>query len=334
MSTRVIAPELYPVLKKTTIFADLSRLELDAVAAFLEPRSLKKGEVVFNEGATGEEMFVIISGSISAWVAQADGTQRWVFDLKAGDFFGEMSIIVNESRSATIAAQEDMELLSLHGVDFYRIVFEYPMIGAKILRAIRKVQNSWLEQISQHLGDIMRWGETARRRAVSDELTGLYNRRFLEESAGDRFTQVSAGLRSVSLMMMDLDKIHEINEKHGTRAGDLVFISMAGVLRSATRAGDICARLSGDEFAVLLPDAGVDEACIIAEKARKNMAVRKVAVPKSPDSKEETEIIVFTSIGIASAPVHAKTWESLQLAADNALRKAKELGRNRVEVAC
>jgi diguanylate cyclase (GGDEF)-like protein len=134
-------------------------------------------------------------------------------------------------------------------------------------------------------------------------------------------------------MMMDLDKIHEINENHGTRAGDLAFISTAEVLRSATRAGDICARLSGDEFAVLLPDAGPEEAIIIAEKARENIASRKVSVPIKPNSAKETEISVCTSIGIATAPIHAKNWESLLHAADSALRKAKTQGRNRVVVA-
>jgi diguanylate cyclase (GGDEF)-like protein len=333
MSGREAFAGFYPVLKKSVIFSNLSGLELDAVVSFLEPRSMKKGEVVFSEGAVGEEMFVIVSGRIGAWVAQADGTQRWSFELGTGDFFGEMSIIANETRSATIVIQEDAKLLTLHGVDFYRIVFEYPMIGAKILNTIRKVQNSWFEQISKHLGDIMRWGETARRRAVSDELTGLYNRRFLEESAGDRFSQGTLGLRNVSLMMMDLDKIHQINDNHGIKAGDLVFISTAEVLRSATRAGDICARLSGDEFAVLLPDAGPEEAVLIAEKARENIASRKISVPIKPDSSRKTEISVCTSIGVATAPIHAKNWEGLLLAADSALRQAKTLGRNRVAVA-
>jgi diguanylate cyclase (GGDEF)-like protein len=278
-------------------------------------------------------MFVIVSGRIGAWVAQTDGTQRWSFELKAGDFFGEMSIIANETRSATIVAQENTELLTLHELDFYHIVFDYPMIGAKILNSIRKVQNTWFEQISKHLADIMRWGETARRRAVSDELTGLYNRRFLEESAGDRFLQGASALRNVSLMMIDLDKIHEINDNHGTRAGDLVFIATAEVLRSATRAGDICARLSGDEFAVFLPDAGPEEAILIAEKARENIASRKIQVPAKSDSAEETEISVCMSIGIATAPIHAENWEKLFQAADGALRRAKTMGRNRVLVA-
>jgi diguanylate cyclase (GGDEF)-like protein len=207
------------------------------------------------------------------------------------------------------------------------------MIGSKILNSIRKVQNTWFEQISKHLGDIMRWGEAARRRAVSDELTGLYNRRFLEESAGNRFLQGTLGLRNVSLMMMDLDKIHEINENYGTKAGDLVFISTAEVLRSTTRAGDICARLSGDEFAVLLPDAGTEEAILIAERARENIAARKVSVPIKPDSAEETAISVCTSIGVATAPIHADNWGNLLLAADRALNRAKSLGRNKVVAA-
>jgi len=324
---------IYKALKKAAIFSNLSGLELDEVIPFLEPRSMKKGEVVFSEGVLGEEMFVIVSGGIEAWVAQADGTQRWSFELKAGDFFGEMSIIANETRSATIVTKEDTELLTLNGVDFYHIVFEYPMIGTKILNSIRKVQNTWFEQISKHLGDLIRWGETARRRAVSDELTGLYNRRFLEESASNRFLQGTLGLRNVSLMMMDLDKIHEINETNGTKAGDLVFISTAEILRSVTRAGDICARLSGDEFAVLLPDAGPEEAVLIAERARENIASRKISVPTKPGGSRMTHISVCTSIGIATAPIHAKNWENLFLAADGALRQAKTLGRNRVVVA-
>jgi diguanylate cyclase (GGDEF)-like protein len=278
-------------------------------------------------------MFVIVSGRIGAWVAQADGSQRWSFELKTGDFFGEMSIIANETRSATIVTQEDTELLTLHGDDFYRLVFDYPIIGAKMLNSIRKVQNTWFEQISKHLGDIMRWGEAARRRAVSDELTGLYNRLFLEESARDRFLQDALGRRCVSLMMIDLDKIHEINDNHGNKAGDIAFIVMAEVLHSVTRAGDICARLSGDEFAVLLPDTDTEEAVLIAEKAREGIASRKIMVPVKPNSAKETEISVCTSIGIAAAPIHAKNWEGLISAADSALRQAKALGRNRVFVA-
>jgi len=301
--------------------------------AFLEPRRVKSSEIIFPEGSAGEEMYIFVSGNIDAWVKQADGSQRRMFELKPGDFFGEMSIIANESRSATIIAQADSELFALHGLDFYRIIYEHPVIGAKMLNTIRKVQNIWLDQTSKYLGDIMRWGQTARRRAISDELTGLYNRRFLEESGADHFKKGVVGLRNVSLIMMDLDKIHHINEIHGLKAGDNVFITAADVLRSSARNGDICARLSGDEFAILLPDTSIEEARFIAEKIRKAIVARKTRVPLRPDSQEQTTVSVSTSMGIACAPLHADSWEMLTKVADKVLSRSKELGRNRVEVA-
>jgi len=333
MNGKRIAPIYDPVLKASPLFDELSELELNAVAAFLEPRGIKKGDVIFTEGAAGEEMFILVSGRISAWVNHANGNRHQMFEIKPGDFFGEMSIIANESRSATLTAAVDSELLVFHGIDFYRIIFEHPMIGVKLLRAIRKVQNIWLDQISRHLGDLMRWGETARRRAIFDELTGLYNRRFLEKSAKDRFEEGVVGLRSISLLMVDLDKIHAINERHSNKGGDLVFIATADVLRAATRPGDICARLSGDEFAILLPDTNFDEARTIAEKIRYSLTTKKIIVPQNPDGTGQAEIFASTSIGIASAPAHANTWEKLNLAADGALHNSKVLGRNRVEVA-
>ena len=328
-----IAPAHDPIIRTSPLFRDLSELELNAVAAFLEPRKINEGEVIFTEGAPGEEMYILVSGKVGAWVAQADGTKRWLFEIKPGDFFGEMSVIANQSRSATLTAGEDTELLVFPGIDFYRIIFEHPMIGVKMLKNIRQVQNGWLDETSKYLSDLMRWGETARRRAVSDDLTGIYNRRFLEDSATCRFEQGSVGPRSLSLMMMDLDRLHLINNTYGQIAGDLACISAANILRSTTRAGDICARLSGDEFAILLPDTEPDEAQVIAERICQIMVATKVVVPKDPIGTGQVEINVSASIGIASAPLHADTWEDLYTAADNALHCAKELGRNRVEVA-
>jgi diguanylate cyclase (GGDEF)-like protein len=204
------------------------------------------------------------------------------------------------------------------------------MIGLKLLQAIGTVQNQWLDQTSKHLEDLMRWGETARRRAITDELTGLYNRRFLEESIKDRFEHSSMNLRKMSLMMIDLDKVHEINDTRGFQAGDQVIVTVADILRSIMRSEDIASRLSGDEYAVLLPDTDVAEAALVAERIRKTVETKEVIVPKSPGAAEKIPINIRTSIGIAVAPTHAKNMESLILAADSALRSAKDLGRNRV----
>jgi diguanylate cyclase (GGDEF)-like protein len=328
-----LSPISDPVLIQSSLFSGMSELEFNAITAFLERRRIKEKDTVFREGDAGEEMFILLSGELDAYALQSDGTLRWMFKINPGDFFGEMSIIANEPRSATITAKVDSDVMVLQGIDFYRIVFEYPMIGVKILKAIGAVQNMWLDQSSRHLNDLMRWGETARRRAITDELTGLYNRRFLEESIKDRFDHGSIGIRKMSLMMMDLDKVHVINVCHGSLAGDQVIIAVADLLRGCIRPGDIAARLSGDEFAILLPDTDGDDAKHIAERIREAVSALRVTVPKTPGSEEKTEIEVKTSLGIAVAPTHADTVDNLVLVSDRALRKAKEQGRNRVELA-
>ncbi|MDR2257915.1 MAG: GGDEF domain-containing protein [Treponema sp.] len=328
-----LSPVADPVLVKSPLFSNMSELEFNAITAFLERMRVRKSTVVFKEGDAGEDMFLLLSGSLSAYLSQSDGTQRWMFDIKPGDFFGEMSIIANEPRSVTLVAKEDSDVMVLQGIDFYRIIFEHPMIGFKMLKAISAVQNQWLDQSSKHLGDLMRWGETARRRAITDELTGLYNRRFLEESIADRFEHGSVGLRKMSLLMMDLDKVHTINERYGPQAGDQVIIAVADILRSLMRSGDIAARLSGDEFAVLLPDTDQEDACVVAARILEAVPAREIRVPKNPGAAERTGINVRVSIGVAVAPVHAKNMESLIFTADGALRKAKDRGRNRIELA-
>jgi diguanylate cyclase (GGDEF)-like protein len=327
-----VPPNLDPVLINSPLFSVMSQLEYNAITAFMERRHLKEGEIVFKEEDHGEDMFVLLSGSLSAHRKQSDGTQRLMFDVVPGQFFGEMSIIANESRSATIKAKQESDLMVLQGIDFYRIIFEHPMIGIKMLNSIGEVQNGWLNQTSQHLKDLVLWGESARRRAITDELTGLYNRSFLEESIKDRFKLGFVGARKMSLIMMDLDKVHEINNAYGSIGGDRVIIAVAEILKGMTRPGDIAARLAGDEFAVLLPDTDGKDAMRFAEHIRENVMNRPVAVPKAPGSEETVELDIRTSLGVAVAPTHGDNERELVFSADSALRRAKDKGRNRVEI--
>jgi diguanylate cyclase (GGDEF)-like protein len=299
----------------------------------MERRRFMKGEKVFNEGDKGEDMFILLSGALSAHRVQLDGTQRLMFDISPGSFFGEMSIVASEPRSATITAKETSDLMVLQGIDFYRIIFDHPMIGIKILSSIGAVQNIWFKQTSRHLKELVTWGETARRRAITDELTGLYNKNFLEESIKDKFKMGSVGARKMSLIMMDLDKVHEINNTYGPLAGDKVIIAVAEILKKITRSGDLAARLSGDEYAVLLPDTDGKDALRVAEHIRQNVMNSPVQVPKSPGSPETAKLEVRTSLGIAVAPTHASNERDLVFVADRALRRAKEQGRNRAEIA-
>ncbi|WP_461256822.1 diguanylate cyclase [Treponema sp. R80B11-R83G3] len=314
------------------LFSGFDENEYSTVAKLLKVVYAKKDDVIFREGDKGEDMFILLSGLLSAFGAQSDGNQRWLFDIKPCDFFGEMSIIAHEPRSATISAKDDSVVLMLNTVDFFRIITDYPIIGYKILRTIGTVQNQWLSQSSKSYNDLIRWGENARRRAITDEMTGLYNRRFLEESIKERFNNSFMNLRIMSLLMMDLDKIHGINDRYGPKAGDIIITSCAQIIRDCLRPGDIPARLSGDEFAILLPDTDKKDAATVAEKIRKHIEDNQVKVPSAPGATDTVTIGTRTSIGIAIAPAHANTMEKFEETADAALRKAKELGRNRVEV--
>jgi diguanylate cyclase (GGDEF)-like protein len=314
------------------LFSKLEEKEFYIVHGVLKTIYVKKGETLFKEGDPGEDMFIHFSGTLNAYGTQSDGTQRLLFNVTVGEFFGEMSIIANAPRSVTIAAAEDSTIIKFQGSDFYRIIEDYPAIGFKLLRSISFVQNSWLDQSSKSVSDLVRWGETARRRAITDEMTGLYNRRFLEDSVKERFNKKSMNLRIMSMLMMDLDKIHGINDRHGTKAGDIVICTVAEIIRSCMRQGDIPARLSGDEFAIMLPDTDKKCAVRIAESIRAAIEKRQIEVPAAPGSEETVFIGTRTSIGIAIAPAHANSLEELEETSDTALRKAKELGRNRVEV--
>jgi len=329
---RINSEEIFSVISKAVLFSDLDEKEFNIVAGFLEILHLKQGEEIFKEGDYGKDMFIHLSGILSAFITQSDGTQRALFNITPGEFFGEMSIITHEPRSVTIIVAEDATTIRLSENDFYNIISDHPEIGYKMLKAINTVQNKWLNQTSKSVSDLMRWGETARKRAVTDEMTELYNRRFLEESIQERFINQSMTFRRMSLLMMDLDRIHNINDRHGTKAGDLVIMAAADMIRSGIRPGDIPARLSGDEFAILLPDTNEKEAAKIAERIRKSIEKKQVEVPSFPGSTETVIIGTKTSIGIAAAPTHANTMEELEETSDKALRKAKDLGRNRVEV--
>jgi diguanylate cyclase (GGDEF)-like protein len=130
--------------------------------------------------------------------------------------------------------------------------------------------------------------------------------------------------------MMDLDKVHEINDRYGPAGGDQVIIAVADILKNMGRPGDIAVRLSGDEFAVLLPDTGSNDAVTVAERIRVQVMDKRVNVNRlGSDGTDELQI--RASMGIAAAPEHAENVRDLMFAADRALRKAKEKGRNRTE---
>ncbi len=161
--------------------------------------------------------------------------------------------------------------------------------------------------------------------ATTDELTGLYNRRALEERLA---AEISRSLRHqlhTSVLLIDLDRFKAVNDTLGHAAGDRLLIQVGRILRRQCRALDVVGRLGGDEFLVILP---------MTKPAEAQIFVARVQASIHDMEKDSPEFGPCTlSMGIAEAPRHGTTVSSLLAAADTALYKAKRAGRNAVEVA-
>ncbi len=162
-----------------------------------------------------------------------------------------------------------------------------------------------------------------REQAVTDPLTGLYNRRFLWEFLRREWIRAKRKDNSLAVIMIDLDHFKRINDAHGHQAGDFVLTAVAGLLRNQIRTSDIVCRYGGEEFALVLPEASLENVRFRAEHVR--------AAIKHLDLIHEDVPLgrITASLGVALFPHHADSPDSLIRAADEALYEAKGVGRDR-----
>ncbi len=315
-------------LKSVEIFSLLDDKEREIIAGFLKSRTMARDAILFKEGDAGNELFIVKEGEVASTILVSEGNQREVALFKTGNFFGEMSIFDNAPRSATCYCKSDCELLGLGGEDFYSLIEKYPGISVKIMYRMLNITAQRLRDTSGFLSDMVNWGEAARKRAITDELTGAYNRRYLDDALGSRHEKSLADNEPFSLIMIDLDYFREVNEHYGHDAGDKIIREVVRVIKRHLAEQHILARYGGDEFVVLLPATLSSDAFAIAENIRND--VRNLDILLRFDGPLKN---VTTSQGIASFPEHARDLEVLRGLADKALYSSKESGRDRVTIA-
>jgi diguanylate cyclase (GGDEF)-like protein len=178
------------------------------------------------------------------------------------------------------------------------------------------------DQFAVGLSHIRDYNEKSHQ-ALRDPLTGIYNRRVLQDAMARELLRAQREDGEVALTMLDIDNFKAINDVHGHDAGDEVLRRVAACGRDVVRPGDTFARVGGEEFALLTPGAGAQEALLVAERLR--MAVASLDV--LPDRG------VTVSAGLAAWPRDASDGDTLRRAADEALYRAKATGKNRCELA-
>lgn len=192
----------------------------------------------------------------------------------------------------------------------------YAALRTKALQDELRAKNRQLEELLERVHSM----------AITDPLTGLYNRRYFQELLKKEFSRVHRYSIPLSILMLDIDHFKKINDKFGHQAGDSVLKEFASIITSSIRRDiDIVARWGGEEFIILLPQTTIDGAKETALRLLSKIdSFRFSALPPTKN--------VTTSIGVVSTLSEGvDSIEKLIKLADNALYKAKELGRNRVE---
>jgi diguanylate cyclase (GGDEF)-like protein len=163
--------------------------------------------------------------------------------------------------------------------------------------------------------------------SVTDDLTQLYNSRYLNEALRKEAKRAMRSGWQLSLLFIDLDGFKKINDAHGHLLGSRALIEAAAIIRGSARETDIVARFGGDEFAILLPETGVEGAQAVARRLRDRIARYVFLADRSPDNR------LTASIGLATLPDVADTAEGLLQAADAAMYRVKMSGKNGIHVA-
>jgi diguanylate cyclase (GGDEF)-like protein len=181
---------------------------------------------------------------------------------------------------------------------------------------------STAEQVSLAL-ERYRFLAVVQRQASIDDLTGLYNHRFLIDSLGQQVALAERLGTSLAILMLDIDHFKALNDTHGHHAGDLALTTFARTVVSNVRRADLAARYGGEEFVVLMPNTSAAEAFVVAEKIRAAVAATEVELPG------RGVVRLTVSVGVAAYPEDTNTATELFGLADDALYEAKRMGRDR-----
>jgi diguanylate cyclase (GGDEF)-like protein len=300
------------LLSETALFAEVPRTAREQVIARGTIRHLTAGERLLARGQSNRSLFIVIAGAVDVHLC---GTDAPIVRLHAGECVGELSLIDGEPTSAAVVAAAASTVLEVGNDDVWALVDSSAIFARNFLRVLAgRVRND----------DAALTASLDRRRhyerlSMQDSLTALHNRRWFDAVFPPHVERLLAEERPAALLIADVDRFKDVNDRHGHAAGDRTLRRVAQALADALRPSDLMARYGGEEFAVLVADAPGVVAFEVAERLRE--AVEQ--------SGQDSPTACTVSIGVA--PAHqGEPFAHLVERADGALFRAKGAGRNRV----
>ncbi len=233
--------------------------------------------------------------------------------VKAHEILDLFSIDPGDIKPFSLIMQEANEELG-------RLNFSYAQIVLELKQAKQSAEQLALE--------LKMANDSLRELAFRDGLTGLYNHRYFQEILESELERAKRYGHPLSLLLIDIDFFKKVNDKFGHPAGDMVLQEVGNTLVKLVRRCDMVARYGGEEFAIILPETGLTSAKVLAQRVRRGIEQMRVCCGK------ET-LAITISCGVASSeddPENSLTRNTLVEQSDQALYRAKENGRNRVEI--
>jgi diguanylate cyclase (GGDEF)-like protein len=207
------------------------------------------------------------------------------------------------------------------------VAIENALLHVKTRRSeeeLRRARDELESKVRQRTSELAAVNAKLKELSLTDELTGLFNRRYLVRALESEFIRSIRYKRNLSVLLFDIDDFKQINDRHGHRSGDAVLKRLASVMRGCLRSSDIVARYGGDEMAILLPETGKSKARELAEKLRRLIEGTRFEF-------NGKTVTITSTIGIATMPDDRICgWVDMLDKADKALYRGKSRGKNAV----
>ncbi len=300
------------------LFQDIDLNRADGHLDQLREMRLSDGEVLFVPNEHNDAMYLILEGRLQVHLESPDSTPITV--LEAGDSVGELSVIDSLETSAYVTAQGECRLAVMDQVTLWTLINDIEGFARNLLYVVSRRVRHDNERMVVTRQRQRQWEHYA----TVDALTGLHNRRWLNETFGRQLERSRRSDSPLALIMLDVDHFKAYNDTEGHVAGDTALMALATVLRSQLRPTDHAARFGGEEFSVLLPQTDRLGAVLVAERLRAAVSEMTIRTDEGLDLPRITISLGLTELR------QEDTVQTMLERSDQALYQAKEAGRNRV----